>query len=204
MIAFVRQSGAVALAVATLLSSGSASASIISYDFNGTVSQASNLGALAEPINNGFFQVGQNFSGTVTWDTDGPGFGDEFSSEFELLGFNINIGGTDFSSRFLPRLVGRQSDGTLSFVSGGADQGGGASLTFDLGTYAIGYPTLAQLNGKVGQFSYRDFQPFGGTVSGNTTVAAVPEPSTWAMIIIGIAAGGVTMRRRRPTRAALA
>jgi hypothetical protein len=204
MIASIRWFSATAFVATTMLLSSSASAAIISYDFSGTVSQASNLGAVAEPVSNGFFQAGQAFSGTVIWDTDGPGFGDEFSSEFELMGFNINIGGMDFSSRFFPRLVGRQADGTLSFVSGGADQGGGASLTFNLGTYAIGYPTLAQLNGKVAEFSYRDFQPFGGTVSGVTSVAAVPEPATWAMMIIGIAAGGVTMRRRRPAAAALA
>ena len=46
----------------------------------------------------------------------------------------------------------------------------------------------------------------GGSTSGavfddftfNTAVSAVPEPATWAMMIIGFGAVGVTVRRRRP------
>ncbi|MBB5713071.1 PEP-CTERM sorting domain-containing protein [Sphingomonas xinjiangensis] len=192
-------SGSLIAACALLSSAGvPASAAIIEYGFAGTLSQAENNGPPgSDPGTSGFFQVGQTFSGKVTYDTDLPGFEDEFTSQFPLMGFNIEIGGVDFSSRFFPRLIGREVGGTLSFVSGGASQGGGASLTFDLGSYAFSYPTLQQLQGKTAQFTYQDFQPFGGLAAGQTTITAVPEPSTWAFAIIGMAFTGSMMRRKR-------
>lgn len=37
-----------------------------------------------------------------------------------------------------------------------------------------------------------------GSYGGQLNVAAVPEPATWAMMVVGIAAIGMTMRRRSP------
>lgn len=42
-----------------------------------------------------------------------------------------------------------------------------------------------------------------GSYSGTITFA-VPEPATWAMMILGMGAVGFAMRRRRPAKAALA
>lgn len=196
----VRMRSTICAATMLVLSSMPASAAIIEYGFAGTLSQAENNGPPGSPPSaDGFFQIGQSFSGKITYDTDLPGFGDETSAEFPLLGFDIVIGGLDFSDRFIPRLVGRASDGTLSFVAGGADQGGGASLTFDLGAYSVAYPSMQQLQGKSASFFYRDFQPFGGLAAGQTTASAVPEPSTWAILVIGVTFLGGTIRKKRRT-----
>lgn len=41
----------------------------------------------------------------------------------------------------------------------------------------------------------------GGSYSGVLNVAAVPEPATWALMIMGFAGAGAMMRRRRATAA---
>jgi hypothetical protein len=42
-------------------------------------------------------------------------------------------------------------------------------------------------------------------VSGNVSISAVPEPGTWALMILGFGAVGLTMRRKRqPALAQLA
>jgi hypothetical protein len=38
-----------------------------------------------------------------------------------------------------------------------------------------------------------------GTFTGNISLTAVPEPATWAMMIVGVAAVGTAMRRRSQT-----
>lgn len=40
------------------------------------------------------------------------------------------------------------------------------------------------------------------TYSGNITISPVPEPATWAMMVAGVAAVGMTMRRRSTARVA--
>jgi PEP-CTERM motif-containing protein len=41
-----------------------------------------------------------------------------------------------------------------------------------------------------------------GSYVGNLNIAAVPEPATWAMMLIGFGAMGLALRRRRQVRAA--
>ena len=38
---------------------------------------------------------------------------------------------------------------------------------------------------------------YSGVVSGRLDMPAVPEPATWAMMILGFGAGGSMIRRRR-------
>jgi hypothetical protein len=187
-----------AIASASLLVPNAAAAAIVKYGFTGKIIDAENFDPPELRGNyKGFFQIGMDIYGNLTFDTDMPGDGDEFEHELPLLGFDIHIGGVDFSDRFLPRLIGRGSDGTIAFVSGGASQGGGASLNFDVGSFSNSYPTLGELKGKVAQFSYADYYPSGGIVLGQAMITAVPEPSTWAMLIIGIGVVGSSMRRRK-------
>jgi hypothetical protein len=62
----------------------------------------------------------------------------------------------------------------------GASLFGGLSTTIDSSTIILGP------NGRE-----------GGTISGTLTVAAVPEPSTWAMMILGFAGIGFMAYRRK-------
>jgi hypothetical protein len=193
---------ATALAVATLLP-GTAAAAIVSVHFSGTVSQASNLPSI-DPSDPGpeFFQVGQKFSGDVSWDTADTGDTSSGSgTEFNLINFSIMIGGKDFSDRFLPRTLLTEPDGNAGFLSGGADQGGSAQLNFNLGSYTGSAPGAGDFAGKSGTFTYTDFYPLGGSVSGRAFVAGVPEPATWAMMMLGFGAIAGAARRRTPKAA---
>ena len=71
----------------------------------------------------------------------------------------------------------------LTFNSGNIYQFALDGLTLDPGTYTL------NINGHFNG----DRSSFGGDV----TFAAVPEPATWAMMLIGFGAVGFSMRRRR-------
>ncbi|UAK26364.1 PEPxxWA-CTERM sorting domain-containing protein [Sphingomonas nostoxanthinifaciens] len=109
---------------------------------------------------------------------------------------------------------------TLFEVTGGThDQAADLALTLDAGTYAVvfgsnqfgatGYAGLGDLNTPTGDGTLvRSFFSDGWDlfddsgvrvfVEGNA-VAAVPEPSSWALMIAGFGLAGVALRRRRVT-----
>lgn len=62
------------------------------------------------------------------------------------------------------------------------------------GVTSFGYGLTTTVSGGQALFLTNDLRPF---VSVQTLGAAVPEPATWAMMISGFAAVGVSMRRRR-------
>jgi hypothetical protein len=95
-------------------------------------------------------------------------------------------------------------------------------LTYDIpGQYSIGYTIEENVSWFVGYFSYdaQGNQIGGGTTSDvgygpgpdyvyesgtfNLTVSAVPEPSTWAMLLIGFAGVGFMAYRRKQNGVAL-
>lgn len=183
-----------------------ADAALVTVSFQGRLSTAENNRYDDPDIPQGdFFFVGQRFSGALRYDTDLPGDVEPDIAVFELLGFDLFFGNVDYSDRFIPRLIGRSQDGTIEFLSGGADQGGSASLSLNLGSFSPDYPSLSQLNGQSALFSYEDFTPLGGSLSGTATlgtaVASVPETTTWAMMIAGVGVVGGAARRRRTVEA---
>jgi PEP-CTERM motif len=46
-------------------------------------------------------------------------------------------------------------------------------------------------------FSFSGSAPAGGTMTGNVTIIALPEPASWAMMILGFGGIGLIIRRRR-------
>ncbi|WP_231639301.1 PEPxxWA-CTERM sorting domain-containing protein [Sphingomonas profundi] len=180
-----------------------ADAAIVTLPFAGRLTSAVNNVFDDPDIPQGnFFAVGQAFSGTFSYDDADPGdFDGSIFISYALTRFDLVIGGEDFSDRFIPRLVGRSTDGTVDIVSGGADQGGGARLSVDLGSFAPANPSAGQLIGRTASFTYDDFYPLGGQLAGVATIGSVPEPATWAMMIGGFALTGAAMRRRRSVAA---
>jgi hypothetical protein len=88
----------------------------------------------------------------------------------------------------------------------------GQQLTFALTTPTASTHDLSWLNyvngvpftmegGDAYTVSYSGFvgkiQPFGGDFAFRTFVAGVPEPQAWALMIVGFAAAGAGLRRRR-------
>lgn len=179
-------------------------AETIAVDFSGVLTSAvNNVYDDPDIPSTDFFKVGQAFSGTLLYDTKVPGFTESGDAFFELQGFSITIGDTDFSSRFLPRSIFRSSDGFVSFSTGGADQGGGASISLVLPSFYGNYPQAGELDGKTASFQFSDFYPLGGQVAGvaqlyaTDAVGAVPELETWIIMIFGMGTVGCALRRRR-------
>ena len=108
--------------------------------------------------------------------------------------------------------------GTFGGTAGTANISFGTNLVADLNiqsaslgfTQLIGPVDLFTGPASNPTFNTGTFNISGGFTAGAATltitraaVAAVPEPGTWAMMLIGFGAMGVSLRRRRQTRSAL-
>ena len=108
--------------------------------------------------------------------------------------------------------------GTFGGTAGTANISFGTNLVTDLNiqsaslgpTQLIGPVDLFTGPASNPTFNTGTFNLSGGFTAGAATltitraaVAAVPEPQTWAMMLIGFGAMGVSLRRRRQTRSAL-
>jgi hypothetical protein len=85
--------------------------------------------------------------------------------------------------------------GSISFFDVPHDGGFGAGASLDLGGPQLFTGTLTNPTFTLGTFSLTD----GGFVPNYTltiTNAAVPEPATWAMMLLGFGAIGLSMRGR--------
>jgi hypothetical protein len=90
----------------------------------------------------------------------------------------------------------------------------GVSLTGVGGSPSYGSVTgsAPSLNLLVGNMSSGDYRVAfsgtapanGGVLSGNLTFIPVPEPASWALMLVGFAGIGMAMRRRRPRLAQVA
>jgi hypothetical protein len=67
---------------------------------------------------------------------------------------------------------------------------------FSLGMSDANRPLRIGANGRIADFNASSVGTFGAIVSDGTP-GAVPEPSTWAMMILGFGMVGASMRRRR-------
>jgi len=72
-----------------------------------------------------------------------------------------------------------------------------SSMT-SLGTLAFGsVPTTFNLAAGVYHLSFSGDALKSASYSGTIDIAPIPEPATWAMMVVGIAAVGVALRRHR-------
>jgi hypothetical protein len=108
--------------------------------------------------------------------------------------------------------------GLYSIIVGTSTPGAsitGVSLTGDGGSPTYGSvtgsaPSLSLLVSDLAAGDYRvafsgTAPANGGVLSGNLTFIPVPEPATWAMMLVGFAGIGLAMRRqRRPALAQVA
>jgi hypothetical protein len=78
-------------------------------------------------------------------------------------------------------------------VNADGDQGVGRRVSYDFGTERVNRIVFASSGNSF------EFDSLAGTVQ-----AAVPEPATWGMMILGFGGIGALIRRRRATPAALA
>ncbi len=127
------------------------------------------------------------YSSEVTAFTSGAGTVSPTSEELQaFVGFGDPIGrGTGGGSAVVSPFAA-----AIDAPAGSNPVGG---LTFS--RFAIGLPTFDTNTGDVGLPVSTDPLP---SLPLTHNVAAVPEPATWAMLLAGLGALGVVMRRRRP------
>lgn len=154
-------------------------------------------------------------NGTV--DLIGNGFYDFYPSQgryVDLDGSTYNAGLLTTNNSFAAGTY------TLNFVLGGSKRGDSNTLHVALGDFAQDI-TLASQAGLTNQsFTFQttvagnlSFQNSGGdnlglildniSLAGDAVVTAVPEPSSWAMMILGFAGLGYMTHRRRKQSTAL-
>ena len=178
---------------------GSPTASIVGTPSNGSSTGATlefNSGNFSVTDSNGIAPIGSGNPPTDTLGlfslTGGTGTG-TFDTPFTLfVNFTLPLG-TSGNGTFFSAITGSVTDGTA----------GGVDIDFDntphLFTSAAGPFTLA----------VRDLSVTNGDtntpITGTIRTLAVPEPATWAMMLLGFGGIGFAMRRRRqPTLAQVA
>ena len=146
--------------------------------------------AIADPLAFSFNSTlgpAANFSFTLD---SSPTVASFDSTMFQSNGVKVDIGGTTASDNISFFIF--DSGGGLSdvFSSGGNNN-------FDLYGAQLFSGSTDHPMFSAGSF---DLLSSSGAAAGSLTISAVPEPATWAMMLIGFGAMGASLRRR-PRRA---
>lgn len=134
-----------------------------------------NLGVLSAadtPYYSGIITTAGSFTDYITFTLD-----NNYISSFGAGVLNYTVGATDFL---------HISDFTQTLLKDGVEIGTGLNFTVNsltAGTYQV------KLTGVTDG-------AFGGQYAGGISIAAVPEPSSVAMLLVGFAALGAVARRR--------
>jgi hypothetical protein len=166
--------------------------------------------------------VAQSASAATTVDSCGSGSScvinfDGISGTFG----NANVTNTPFIDRYLFDLGAGLLSFTLTSTFTGADggpqdidfnlvrinaQGAGGVTNVPLSPGTDEYYSIRNLSVAAGQYALRLGGSGGSNLNAsysgtlNFSPAAVPEPATWAMMILGMGAVGFAMRRRRAVK----
>jgi len=204
----------IALALATAFSAPAWADSYTQANFSGgTFGGSANV---KSPFaGNGFFG-GQTFTGTFVYDNNlipsaGSGFVNVLSSSFPDASsipasaqFTFNFGPLTFTPTGADLFAIQYNNGAFNgfaYVDNFSFQGGNYQLNIQGGSLSVyeilgGQPTFNSLvNGYINIGNAAVTGKTAYNLSVNTP--AVPEPATWAMMLLGFGAVGVAMRRNR-------
>lgn len=216
---------ALALALGTVVSGGAANAATVVYDLtvNGCSSTCfgsgiTSLGTVTVNDAGGALAFSVNLTNGATLNTNGNQT--HHALVFDFGSTALNLGGLSFGSYFL----NPSATGTLSGSTSGPFQDPPFGSNWD---FAVNYtPSVSQGNGPTSYgFTLSDTlnnlsvslldSPAGsgtptiyvaadvfangntGNVGGTLTGGGIPEPATWGLMIVGVAAMGAAMRHRR-------
>ena len=177
-----------AAGAAALASASTANAAII-------VTGSTGVDVPTVMVNNGATQS------TVTWGQDLTTSG-TFSGSVDLFNslsglYSIIVG----TSTPGATITGLSIFGIAIPAGGSAPAGSGSfSASGSSSSLSLLVNNLASGNYRVSYTGTAPLNPPGAAVTGNLTfqvVQAVPEPATWAMMMLGFGAIGMTIRRRR-------
>ena len=153
----------------------------------------------AVPVTSQFFNIGNStgfYNGTVSCGADVTAC--NFSVNFAFAapaGFNLQS--ADITTTYTS--LNQNIDFTSVLLNGAAFNlsAHGQTEGGNLLNQALLANNMLSVNGVAGTTAGAD-AAFSGTLS---FARAVPEPATWAMMLVGFGAAGVSLRRKRPVLA---
>jgi hypothetical protein len=188
---------AAALSAAFIFGAVEARAAAVTLEFPSADSQTHyvvNPGVLGAGGNGKGFLAGDTISETFT----GTGLAQADSAHWIFQMSNFTLAGVN--NTFDVRINGVTVD-TFNFLSTGDSAN---DLNFDFtstfapiagDTYTLAFVATSSVPGGLGAWNY---YPGGNvTLSGGPISGAIPEPSAWALMILGFGAAGAGLRARR-------
>ncbi len=204
-----------AMFLAAFLSTPAAAASFVKYTFTGqfagtrTIQPANAMGRLESVVGTASFEyviplnviatMGESTNNAAVFSASSGyflGARGEWSARDNVISFfergfgNAGVANYIFASACLPT-----TSTSITAYSGSVDSGCSAAIIRDTER-----GTALDLQGNISSFSAQIMEngaPLTGLNSYSFTIGAIPEPSTWAMLVCGFGMMGAAIRSRR-------